>query len=659
MAYKEDMAGIPVVGQVPISNPGNASKVVIFNGNLYIWNGITWNSTDASNTSYILKIYRDIVSDISNSELIPGATYVITDYQTVHFFLDGDSTILSDVNIGPIEPIVVTATSENTISSIAYSLVHPQDILHYDWNPDNWLGNKSFSDIDATYDIETSSIVDGFKGVITYREDTIKKNITGFDFKNVKNRRWAIDITTMTWSSAITYAKGAYVSDGVNKVYKSKKEGNNNHVVTDAEWWQMAIDCTQDVYWSWSESDFFGMDINASDYVDRYTFDADKDRENKFANNFIGPKHSFFDDPEFVALIPNIVYYIINNGYDNQCTDNHINGGSYFGNSTFIGNSFQSNKIGNNLNFNIIVDNFNDNLIGDNLVYNMIWGDFNANIIGNDFGYNTVGNGFNNNTIGNIFGSNVIDELFQSNMIGNSFKLNIIANTFSLNTIGNTFQSNTIGDSFSSNTIGNNFDSNIIGNYFQINKIGNYFGNNTIGNNFDSNIIGNVSSSNAIGNNSQSNTIGNNFVYNTIGNYFGGNIIGNIFNFNTIGETFNSNIIGAFFFYNTIGHYFQSNTIGNNFGINPISYNNIGDYFMYNTIGNKVTNLVTPNKANESTGFTYNTIKDNVNFNGVNLSAATLVFSNYNTEISTRADGALRLKYINNSNTEVITTVNS
>lgn len=555
MAYKEDIAGIPVVGQVPIGNPGNAPKIVIFDGNLYIWNGTTWNSTDIPNVTYILKIYRDIISDISNSELIPGATYVITDYRTVHFFLDGDSTILSEINSGPIEPLVVTATSENTISSIAYSLTYPQDILHYDWNPDNWLGDKSFSDIDETGDIETSSIIDGFRGVITYREDTIKKNITHFDFRNVKNRRWAIDITAMTWSSAITYIKGACVSDGVNKVYKSKKSGNNNHVVTDTEWWQLAIYCSSDKYMAWSSDEVnFMLDIpvDYSDYEDRYTFHVNTTTyEDSYYDNFLGAKLTRQDDSIYLTILPNVVFNYIHSSYANTINTNVFIGGKLWGKLSISGESF----------------------------------------------------------VGNIIGSN-----FYNNIIGHSFQANIIGNDFNFNTIGNNFSSNTVGNNFDNNTIANDFN------------------NNTIGNFFDNNIIG------------------DHFTYNTIGNYLISNMIMDYFYYNTIGNNFR---------FNMIGNLFRSNTIGNDFGMSFNNYNNIGNYFMYNTVGNKITNLVTPDKTNESTGFTYNTIKDNMDFNGVDFSAATLVFSNYNTELFTRSDGALRLKYIDNSDIEVITTVNA
>ena len=61
------------------------------------------------------------------------------------------------VNTGTAEPLIVLATSENTISREAYSASFPQDIIYYEWDiakfaPDNWYydGDVSGSRIVGT-----------------------------------------------------------------------------------------------------------------------------------------------------------------------------------------------------------------------------------------------------------------------------------------------------------------------------------------------------------------------------------------------------------------------------------------------------------------------------------------------------------------------------
>ena len=147
------------------------------------------------------------------------------------------------------------------------------------------------------------------------------------------------------------------------------------------------------------------------------------------------------------------------------------------------------------------------------------------------------------------------------------------------------------------------------------------------------------------------NTIGNNFYYNTIGNDFICNTIGNSFNTNTIGNDFTTNTIGNYFYNNTIGNTFTTNTIGNNFNTNTI-----GNNFNTNTIFNQITYLSIPTGVT----FQYNTIKDGVNFTGIDFALATHVYAAYNTEIFSTSTGTIRLKYVDGSDdTEKIVQANT
>ena len=218
----------------------------------------------------------------------------------------------------------------------------------------------------------------------------------------------------------------------------------------------------------------------------------------------------------------------------------------------------------------------------------------------------------------------------------------IIGNNFLSNTIGNNFSYNTIGKGFASNTVGTGFFSNIIADNFSSNTIGEGFVSNTVGTGFFSNTINNYSNSNIIGNTSNSNIIGNYFTANTIGNEFSSNTIGNNFYSNTVGRSFVSNAINNYFVSNAIGSHFYTNTIGND-----CTGNTINNYFVSNTIGNDFSsNTIGAN-------FYYNASEDN--FNNVNFSSSTHVYSAYSTILFKNAALSQRLRYFNSSDQLVVT----
>jgi hypothetical protein len=130
--------------------------------------------------------------------LVPGQKYLINDYQTVHIIPN-----TSDVNTGPVEPLLVTASSTNTLEPIAYSTIFPQDIIYYN--------------IENDQDMVPGST----KGYIYRRIDTLQNNDIGLDYRNVKFRRWQINVTTSdSTGSGSTYSQGAVVlQTGTNNIY--------------------------------------------------------------------------------------------------------------------------------------------------------------------------------------------------------------------------------------------------------------------------------------------------------------------------------------------------------------------------------------------------------------------------------------------------------
>ncbi len=165
--------------------------------------------------------------------------------------------------------------------------------------------------------------------------------------------------------------------------------------------------------------------------------------------------------------------------------------------------------------------------------------------------------------------------------------------------------------------------------------LGSFYNNNL--KDFSYNNIGINFYRNNIGSDFNSNTIGDGFLYNTIGDYFNTNTIGSYFNNNTVVFNFNSNTIGNNFYYNTVGFNFNYNTIENDF-----NYNTIGDNFYLNTIGD-------------------NFIRNQIDYspNSTNFSSATHVYADYTCTIFKNSAGALRLSYVDGTDTIQYAAVNA
>ena len=215
--------------------------------------------------------YSELVDLVTASGITPTTTYRLTDYQTVHYMLDG-RTRTNDINIGEIEVLYLTANSTCSFEPDAYSENYPNDIIRYDWNPNNWIKDLGFANAEAitgsgiTINISGVTIIPGFKGVIYMREDTKNSNILGYDFRNVKFRRWKLDYPE--WTSGDTYNIRDIVQVAGDGAYISKSDGNLNNSLTDTIHWNKLIEYTTTPYFGVSSL----TSPNSSDYIDILTF---------------------------------------------------------------------------------------------------------------------------------------------------------------------------------------------------------------------------------------------------------------------------------------------------------------------------------------------------------------------------------------------------
>ena len=332
--------------------------------------------TDKPNFALLEDVtYAELTAKIAASTLKVGQKYIITDHQTVHIIPNTTS-----LNEGQIEPLIVESVTNSKLANECKSTLFPQDIIYYD--------------------VESNqTMVPGCtKGYIYRRIDTLKNNDIGFDYRNVKFRRWQMGVGTESVDGNETFLKGSVVlKAGTNEVYIKL----NN------------ADATFDTNSHWKLFEWANLS---------YIIPIDSDWD--VANIIIANSGLYFDFYLF-STEPTIngVQSNYDNIYKNIFSGNNSNIIAK-SNSVLFGDYFYANTIGNNFYSNTIGNYFYYNTIGDVFNYNTIGNNFNSNTIGNDFNSNTIGNEFNNNTIGNVFNYNIIGNNFQYNTIGNVFSYN-------------------------------------------------------------------------------------------------------------------------------------------------------------------------------------------------------------------------------------------
>ena len=210
--------------------------------------------------------YTEITALIGSNTLVPGQKYLITDYQTVHTI---PTTV--DTNTGPIEPLIVTALSVNELEPIAYSTLHPEDIIYYD------------------VENNLTRVPGCTKGHILRRIDTLQNNDIPTDWRYVKYRRYALNVTN-TYDVGTSYARGAVVIDGVgDTIYVSMVSSNIGNALSDKTKWLTSVAIINGEYLANIPSNFnIGVGtipVNSLDYNDYTMFESDTILRNNVFNS--------------------------------------------------------------------------------------------------------------------------------------------------------------------------------------------------------------------------------------------------------------------------------------------------------------------------------------------------------------------------------------
>lgn len=488
--------------------------------------------------------YAQLISAIGANALITGQRILLTDYQTatyIQFSGTGGGGIGGEaVNVGSIEPLLLTAISSNQVSMLAESVVNSQDTILY-------------MPVVADYDYDYAAAQG--KGCIIYRQNNQTNVSRDYDFRAVVFRRWETVIGNGNFWS-FTPVAGAAFQDytcfgGFIAIHISVRSPLSVHAAFGVPYW---LDNT--IFLFVQGAIFSSVGLAYGNTLAGLTSDG------TFNGNIIG------------ALINNIIINdTIQNNSIGTCGNNNIvaltggMGGDVMNMNVF--NSFMGNSM-SNINGNTIevittntitsLTNNSGSLLDANTVTTISDNMFTTiqNNISTTINDNLIG-GILNNAIANILGN--VADVISSNTNAGDITSNV-ASLITLNTNGGSISYNTVGYNISGNAndggINYNMGDTIQNQSSNVGTISNNIVSLISANVINGNILGNVGiniSSNSgtgnIENNNYSGIIGNNvggiafnIGYECVNNTLTGTIQGNNVTYlNTNTETIASNIL--------------------------------------------------------------------------------------------------------------------
>jgi hypothetical protein len=144
--------------------------------------------------------YTELISNIGASTLEAGRFYLLTDFRTIYdvpdfYYSDNNSLYAKPkaentiTNTCSVEPLIIYATSNNTISNNVLSPSYPNDMITYDY----------------TFAL-TETMGVAAKGRITSRLDVVNNNRTDYDFRNIVFKRYQqLNVNNTALNGTITF----------------------------------------------------------------------------------------------------------------------------------------------------------------------------------------------------------------------------------------------------------------------------------------------------------------------------------------------------------------------------------------------------------------------------------------------------------------------
>jgi hypothetical protein len=441
--------------------------------------------------------YIQLTNLISESSLVPGVYYTITDYKTCYDRPDFDASgnkILDNTYVqGDVDPIMVFATSESTLAIEAQQISSPNDVISYDsaWNATEISGFPAY-------------------GRITERIDA-RGNRTDYDHKSIEFKRYK------TYRYDLTFPEPGQILLQSNGTVIGTATTFSNYSIGSI----IAVPSSNPVFYEvTSVVDNLTMTVTGVD-ID----------PNTSPDNFYVATPLVHPDTNYISYKQNNIdgdtdYELVTTFFQTGPTPP----GSY---NNYINNYADVASAGEFiLSNNVFYNEASNNVLGYASINNTSQSGFNGNRIG-QMSENVILQSFLDNSIGIAFDGNLIDSIFQNNVIGNyAYGNSILNKEFISNSIGTEFTNNYVTPSttfvISDNRIGNGASGNIIHINFTKNYIANTFSDNQI------NGTSGQFNSNQIFNEFRGNIIDPNFSKNTIQQDFTGSIVGDGFKYNEV-----------------------------------------------------------------------------------------------------------------------------
>ncbi len=322
--------------------------------------------------------YDELARNKIAETLIPGQYYSFI-YQTKHVLPHTENVI----NVGVEETLIIQANSFNSFYKQVKSVQFIKDEIDYDF------------DLNLCEDGITSRF-----GWITRRKDTQFNNeIIGFDFRNVKFRRFKTDVSTLLeWESDVIYSPGQVVLSN-SSIYVCFKETEAGEVPSNPAYF----------FQLWNVDEFVNRSSNGEDIL----IQLNDDFYAAFKGNILNfTDYLFLQNSEGVINGANIY----NNTFDftnKQLIDcNNVIIGNCYNNTligTFTENTFKGNYHDNHVNS---VAGIVNNVILNNLSIfaNEVSGDSSS------IGWNILINGTIDSNMLTMSGSIVGNILFYGNI---------------------------------------------------------------------------------------------------------------------------------------------------------------------------------------------------------------------------------------------------
>jgi hypothetical protein len=376
--------------------------------------------------------YSNLYSLYISNGLVTGSYYYINNFQSIYdepdFYFDNKPKSILENKAGDTRPIIVLATSKNTLAIDAYQPDYPKDKIKYDftWNKTEFGNNAN--------------------GRITERID-IDGNRTDYDHRDIKFKRYQsydrdtkLNGTITSWDCITGTVNGS----GTN--FTSELSVGNIILL--------------DSHYSYGGDKNYTIGLKVKTIVSDYIINVEVDSlyTTGIPSNISLNSGSQITPTNYTFGIPmslSYTFWLANpTGDYTSCKEiyfGQFDDGNYDRLYTFQVGGISVNNYIENYSQNYLSGSNNTLILSNNVFtnnsssYNKMLGSCYNNHFENITLNNTIGGNFNNNIIVGNFNNNIINESFYDNYIGN-----MSSNSFSgkfynnFTDVFNTFQYNSV-----------------------------------------------------------------------------------------------------------------------------------------------------------------------------------------------------------------------